>query len=565
MEASFCFQPEISLHSTNNKFSRPKVMGRNTAASAIDIFRTAIDRFRTRRIAAKSWLKFGNSVRPFSYFGLNFHSKAPRIDFSRVKELDDDIHNKNTMKQIEVVFIPGAALSHIVGAVETAKLLLERAERVSITVVIMKPFKDMKVDTYTEKISSSNPRLRIINLPTPDGPPTPSPTFVFDYMESRLPHVREIVSQLMEKSTSQLAGLVLDLFTTNFIDVAGEFGLPSYVFSTCGACYLGMSWNFISLINGHHLPELDSRSDDFELSVPYFSVPVPSKVLPGRNCEDHPTTKCILKCLMRLSEVKGIVVNTFYDLEPYAIDSLMSDVKAPKVYAVGPVLNSSSVDDDDDVKKWLDNQPEKSVIFLSFGTMGCLDEAQVREIALALEKCGYRFLWCLRNPGIPGVPPPPTTSQVLPEGFLERTKGIGKVIEWAPQKAVLAHPAVGGFVSHCGWNSTLESVWYGVPIAAFPLFAEQHLNAFQIVTELGMAEAITLDYQMDFTGEKPPQIAGWEEIAAAIRRLMAVDGGSGVRDKVKDMQKKARAAFQEGGSSYKALSVFIEDVIRNIS
>ncbi|KAH6785246.1 hypothetical protein C2S51_037701 [Perilla frutescens var. frutescens] len=449
------------------------------------------------------------------------------------------------MKKTELVFIPTTQLSHIVAAVETAKLLLERAEHLSITVLIMKPSKDITVDTYTEKISSSNPRLRLVNLPSPDGPPTPSPTFVFEYIESQVAHVREIVSRIMGNSASQLAGLVLDLFTTNFIDVAGEFGIPSYVFSTCSAGYLGMSFKLISDLmspDSGSIHKLISGAD-FELSVPYFSVPVPSKVLPGRNSKDHPTDNIILKCLMRLPEAKGIMANTFYEFESNAIDSLNSDVKAPKVYAVGPVLNSSSVDnDDDDVKKWLDNQPEKSVIFLSFGTMGSLDEAQVREIALALEKCGYGFLWCLRNPGIPGLgvaAPPP---QNLPEGFLERTKGIGKVIEWAPQQAVLAHAAVGGFVSHCGWNSILESVWFGVPIAAFPLFAEQHLNAFQMVTDLGMAEAITLDYHMDFTGEKQPEIVGWEEIAAALRRMMAA---SGVRAKVKDMQKKARAGFVE--------------------
>ncbi|KAH6780934.1 hypothetical protein C2S52_012171 [Perilla frutescens var. hirtella] len=119
----------------------------------------------------------------------------------------------------------------------------------------------------------------------------------------------------------------------------------------------------------------------------------------------------------------------------------------------------------------------------------------------------------------------------------------------------------GGFVSHFGWNSILESVWFEVPIAAFPLFAEQHLNAFQMVMDLGMAEAITLDYHMDFTGEKQPEIVGWEEIAVALRRLMAAGG---VRAKVKDMQKKARAGFVEGGSSHKAQRAFIKDVMRNV-
>ncbi|KAH6780928.1 hypothetical protein C2S52_012165 [Perilla frutescens var. hirtella] len=223
-------------------------------------------------------------------------------------------------------------------------------------------------------------------------------------------------------------------------------------------------------------------------------------------------------------------MNTFDDLESYVVQSFMSDNKTPTVYPVGPILNQNNQtfdDYDDEVKKWLDDQPENSVLYLCFGTMGSFDE-----------------------------------TQVMPEGFLERITSIGKVIGWAPQEAVLAHPAVGGFVSHCGWNPILESVWFGVPIATFPLYAEQQLNAFYLVKEIGVAEMIRLDYNIDFSGKRVSEIVGAEEIEAAIRRLMAEKG---VRGKLKEMQKKARAALEEGGSSYKAHNLFIEDVIRNVA
>ncbi|KAG6405502.1 hypothetical protein SASPL_133092 [Salvia splendens] len=172
-----------------------------------------------------------------------------------------------------------------------------------------------------------------------------------------------------------------------------------------------------------------------------------------------------------------------------------------------------------------------------------------------LEESGSRFLWSLKRRENSD-----REERKYFEGFLEMTNGIGRVMGWAPQAAVLAHPAVGGFVSHCGWNSTMESAWFGVPMAAFPMHAEQQLNAFYLVKEMGMA----FDYQMDFTGEKPPESVGWEVIAAAIRRLMAEEGGSGVRRKVEEMGRKAREALMEDGSSYNALTLFIEDVMRNI-
>lgn len=87
-------------------------------------------------------------------------------------------------------------------------------------------------------------------------------------------------------------------------------------------------------------------------------------------------------------------------------------------------------------------------------------------------------------------------SEILPDGFLERTQNRGLVCGWAAQAEVLAHEAVGGSVSHCGWNSILESLWNGVPIATWPIYAEQQSNAFQLVKELELAVELTLDYRI---------------------------------------------------------------------
>ncbi|KAI3457638.1 hypothetical protein Pfo_014301 [Paulownia fortunei] len=428
------------------------------------------------------------------------------------------------MKKAELVFIPSPGLSHLISTVETAKLLLDRDERLCITVLIMKLPKDGAVDNYTPKISSNSSttsRLRFINLPSQDETSS-SKAFVFDFINNQATHIREIVSNLIKQPSvpsSQLAGLVLDMFCTKFIEVADEFGVPAYVFFTSGACTLGLFYHLVSLKFEQNQELTQYKNSDAELSVPSFSIPVPAKVLPAVFVEEGPLPTIFLSSFKRIAETKGIMVNTFFELESYAIQSLLSDGKTPKVYPVGPILNlsgdqsghhgggSNSQSFEDDIKKWLDDQPENSVVFLCFGTMGTFDEAQVKEIALALENSGSRFLWSLRKPGLKGMMQFPTEyenlQEVLPEGFMERTKGIGKVIGWAQQVAVLSHPAVGGFVSHCGWNSTLESVWFGVPMATFPLYAEQQLNAFELVKELGMAEAIKIDYKRDLKGESP--------------------------------------------------------------
>ncbi|KAL7086643.1 hypothetical protein ACP275_13G013900 [Erythranthe tilingii] len=501
------------------------------------------------------------------------------------------------MEKTELVFIPSPGLSHLISTVETAKLLLDRDDRhrLSITVLIMKLPNDTTVASYIEKFSaasssdnntttssSSSSHLRFVNLPGDEEEATggtPSKTFTFDLIDRQSTNIREIVSDLVEQPrTSRMGGLVLDMFCTKFTEIADEFGIPAYVFFTSGACGLGLLSHLVSLKLDHGQDLTQYKGSDVELTVPCFSLPVPAKILPAVMIEGGPMADVFMNYFRRLKDMKGIMVNTFYELESYAVDSLRSDGKSqtPKIYPIGPILNSGGGGGDekrtksDEIKKWLDEQPEKSVVFLCFGTMGSFEESQVREIAAALEKSGKRFLWSLRKPGIKGSKimfPTEYESfdEVLPEGFLERTEGIGRVTGWAPQVAVLSHPAVGGFVSHCGWNSTLESVWYGVPVATFPMYAEQQLNAFQLVKELGMAEEIRINYKIDFRGDSPPEIVGAAEIEAAIRRLMAAEeeGGGGVRRKVKEMQSKSRAALLEGGSSYNALSLFIEDIIRD--
>ncbi|CAK7345168.1 unnamed protein product [Dovyalis caffra] len=151
--------------------------------------------------------------------------------------------------------------------------------------------------------------------------------------------------------------------------------------------------------------------------------------------------------------------------------------------------------------------------------------------------------------------------EVLPEGFIDRTAKIGKMIGWTPQIDILSHSSIGGFVSHCGWNSTLESIWFGVPIAALPLHAEQQLIAFQMIVELGLAVEIKMDYRLDlFNKDGDESTITAEEIERGIRCLMELDHGK--RKKLKEMSEKSRKALMNSGSSYAWLSHFIQDDIK---
>nr|XP_043630741.1 anthocyanidin 3-O-glucosyltransferase 2-like [Erigeron canadensis] len=477
----------------------------------------------------------------------------------------------------KLIFIPTPGHGHIMSTVQIAKLLVNRDQRLSITVLVIKPLSfgsHTATNTYIESLAKyTTSRISFIELPQDIPPPfgdsKPSFSFFNDFIESHCKYVRNIVADIVtQPGSDRLAGFVIDMFCTCMIEIANEFNVPSYVFYTSNASLLGFKFYIQLLDQSQDVVKL-SKSDT-EVSVPSYAKPVPTRVF-WDIVQTRAGMDYILTIIRKIREVKGIMVNTFSDLEAHAIMSLSDDISIPPVYPVGPILNLESVagqqSDDVDIIRWLDSQPPSSVVFLCFGSMGSFDEIQVKEIARALEQSGHRFLWSLRQSPLDQIPRIPSDYEdfgaVLPEGFLDRTHGIGKVIGWAPQVAVLAHDAVGGFVSHCGWNSLLESLWFGVPTAAWPMYAEQQMNAFKMVVEMGLAVEIKLDYRKDmFNVNANIVTVTAEEIESGMRRVME---DNEVRTKVKEMSDKCKGAMAEGGSSYASVGCFIQDVIQNIS
>ncbi|GFP98207.1 putative UDP-glucose flavonoid 3-o-glucosyltransferase 3 [Phtheirospermum japonicum] len=435
-----------------------------------------------------------------------------------------------------------------------ANLLVDRDDRLSVTIIVMKLPVDTKIGPHSNNNSPVDSRINFEWSKSPNS-------FMVNFIDSQKAPVRDAVSKIT-KSSCKIAGFVVDMFCTPMIDVADELGIPSYIFYTCGAATLGLFLHLQGLNDEHNQDLTEYENSDAAISVPTYVNPVPAKVWPSIVFEKESAFPNFLR---KFRETKGIIINTFLEFEPHAIKALSDDEKIPPVYPVGPIVQTDNDNKNhDEIIKWLDEQPDLSVVFICFGSTGSFERDQVSEIAVALENSGKRFLWSLRKPPpkdkleFPGEYE--NHGDVLPDGFLERTMGIGKVIGWAPQMAVLSHPAVGGFVSHCGWNSILESVWCNVPVAAWPLAAEQQANAFQLVKEYEMGVEIKMDYRK--RKDCINVIVPAEKIEKAIREMMGTENEG--RAKVKALSEKSRMVMTEGESSYDFLGRFIDNFFNNV-
>nr|UXM20082.1 UGT59 [Panax notoginseng] len=215
-----------------------------------------------------------------------------------------------------------------------------------------------------------------------------------------------------------------------------------------------------------------------------------------------------------------LVVNTSKAIEEKYFDYYSLLRGNTKIMPVGPLIQQAPNGDEDmKVIEWLDKKDPCSTVFVSFGSEYFMQKEEVEEMAHGLELSNVNFIWVFRAPvGAEKVK--------LPLGFVERVGGRGIVMEgWAPQARILGHSSIGGFASHCGWNSVLESINFGVPIIGMPMKFEQPMNA-RLVSELGVCVEIVGDETRRF---------GREEVVNVIKKVVGGKIGDDLRRKVKEL------------------------------
>ncbi|KAK6138545.1 hypothetical protein DH2020_027712 [Rehmannia glutinosa] len=228
-----------------------------------------------------------------------------------------------------------------------------------------------------------------------------------------------------------------------------------------------------------------------------------------------------------------------------------------KSWAIGPIFHANQLPErQHECLEWLDKQDPKSVIYVSFGTSVSLSDKQIKELALGLEQSKVKFLWVLRDADKCDVFDGQVRKAELPDGFEERLEGVGLVVrDWAPQPQILAHPSTGGFMSHCGWNSCIESITMGVPIAAWPMHSDQPSNTW-LITEILKMGVVVREWKQRM------EVVRATTIENVVKRLMASEEGNEIRKRADELLATVRRATWEGGASRLELDSFIAHITR---
>lgn len=264
--------------------------------------------------------------------------------------------------------------------------------------------------------------------------------------------------------------------------------------------------------------------------------------------------KYVLYVMDRASMASAVAINTFSELEQPVLDQIATMI--PSIYDIGPVSMLSHQIKESSLKSlgsnlwklqpgcldWLEGKKAGSIVYVNFGSLTVMTNQQLIEFAWGLVNSGYEFLWIIRPDLVRG------DTAVLPEEFLEETKERGFLASWCPQEVVLRHPAIGAFLTHSGWNSTLESISGAVPMVSWPFFADQQTNCRFACTEWGIGMEIDNNVKR-------------VDVEVLIREIMAGEKGRRMKERAREWKERATMATQNGGPSLVNFHKLINEVL----
>ncbi|CAO2813947.1 unnamed protein product [Amaranthus hypochondriacus] len=477
--------------------------------------------------------------------------------------------DKQFQQELHIAFFPFMALGHMIPTLNTASLFAARGVKTTIiTTPRNAPIFINTLQNYSNKI-----QIELFNFPAlenglPEGcenlDQAMKSTEMAEMFIKAASTLRKQLQNYLDKARPHC--LVADMFFPWATECAAQFNIPRLVF------------HGISLF-AHCTKEMIMMYKPFKTvcsDEEMFVVPcLPHEIMLKRSQIPEALMKAEDSALkMRHQQIQGseiqcygVIVNSFYELEPDYAEFFKKQL-GRKAWCIGPVSLSNetlkckaqkggenTINDKHKCLKWLDSEEPNSVIYICFGSIAHFIVPQLQEIAMALENLEYSFIWVVNEDRIVKS----EMEEWLPNGFEERTRGKGLVIRgWAPQKLILEHRAIGAFVTHCGWNSTLEAISLGVVMVTWPLFAEQFYNE-KLVTHV-LRVGIPVGSKKWRVVHSIEDVVNQDSIQHAVRTIMKPAQGLEMRNRAKILKEMSRKAMEEGGSSYCQLSSLINEL-----
>nr|Q6VAB3.1 RecName: Full=UDP-glycosyltransferase 85A8 [Stevia rebaudiana]AAR06913.1 UDP-glycosyltransferase 85A8 [Stevia rebaudiana] len=373
----------------------------------------------------------------------------------------------------------------------------------------------------------------------------------------------DLIATLNGSDVPPVSCIISDGVMSFTLQAAERFGLPEVLFWTPSACGFLAYTHYRDLVDKEYIPLKDTN----DLTNGYLETSL--DWIPGMKnirLKDFPSfirttdiNDIMLNYFLIETEAipKGvaIILNTFDALEKDSITPVLA--LNPQIYTIGPLhMMQQYVDHDERLKhigsnlwkedvsciNWLDTKKPNSVVYVNFGSITVMTKEQLIEFGWGLANSKKDFLWITR-PDIVGG-----NEAMIPAEFIEETKERGMVTSWCSQEEVLKHPSIGVFLTHSGWNSTIESISNGVPMICWPFFAEQQTNCRYCCVEWEIGLEIDTDVKR-------------EEVEAQVREMMDGSKGKMMKNKALEWKKKAEEAVSIGGSSYLNFEKLVTDVL----
>ncbi|XP_031493737.1 scopoletin glucosyltransferase-like [Nymphaea colorata] len=468
-----------------------------------------------------------------------------------------------------ILIFPFLAQGHIIPLVDMAILLSQRGLTVTL---VTTPLNLARISPAIDLQKAAGRDLRTVELPFPSahyGLPenceslesATSGGMVWKFLLSTR-NLKEPFEKIMQETLPNC--LISDFLLTWTSEVAHKFNIPRICFS--GTC----SFSSVLKCSVHERKPHEGVSSDYE---PFLVPGLPHQIELSKaqmpeildnwlSGDQGETTKAFWgKVANAEKDSDGIIVNDFYELEPSYVECYKKATGKP-VWTVGPLFlchgnrqqrgKKSSISEEECLE-WLGSKKERSVLYISFGSISFISRLQMEEMKLGLENLGCFFIWVVKE----------LDDLQFIDSLEEKTRDKGLIIRgWAPQAVILSHPSIGAFLTHCGWNSTIEAISFGVPMVTWPLFAEQHLNEKLVVQILGIGVKVGSHMISEALGE----VVKSEAIVEAVQRVMwPGEEGKRLREKAWKAGDLARRAVEDqNGSSCRNVDDFIQFVTNKI-